>query len=973
MQRQQMQKREPCYIVATGDHSVLLAITDLLLADEAKFCYAKRLPQLASMLVEITRQIVVIDLAPWGTDLAMALSEHVESHPDCSCIFLVTEEQEQEIHAQSWGGGIYLVAKERLAEELPAALRQCSETRHLRDRAENILLLQKQSLCESLLKEANQMKQKDKSIFKQEFTRRSFIKGAAATAAAAGVVLSGGGKLLSPLVEAETGDGDNTEQIFKGVCRGNCAGRCAMNVHVRGGKLVKTSKLDLPVPEFERICQRGLALNQRVYQPNRLTHPLRRIGARGAEEWEQITWDEAIDEICTKWKQYQQTHGDASIAYIDGYGSSGPDVDYYQRLFNLMGSTHIQNAIDRAGMDTVTATTGYTLWYASNDPRSLQDAKYIFAWGTNLTEAGHVNYAYLQAARENGAKLISINPNYDIGASKADIYVPIRPGTDAVLAFAMMNVAVEEELVDTDMLMYGTVAPFLVKESDGLFLRLSDLKELNEDEEDAIVVRGGNGAVDIPDEIETPVINGSFTISGYKVTTAYDLLIERAAEYPVERASEICDIPVDTIYELAHMYAEGPTILFLGYGQDHWGNGHCFYYAATALSMITGQLGKKGTGVSGFPFSAYLGDVASPRSTYVTEDAKPGPNLWAPLIPDALEFGKYGDLDVNIKSLFIYKHNLLGNQTDRQAWLQAFDKIEYIIVPDIIMSETAKYADLVLPVPEFFELETYMMTSIGVMTHNAKAINPPGDAMGDFEIATLLGRGMGYNDKFTWSREEWLNAIFDNDNAQKVGIDFDVIKAAGAIPTIQPDTPFSINGANYKFSTSVGRAIFYRENAAPTTDYGQEFDPRRECLPYWIPPLEGWPETAGGFERNSLAEKYPLVFMSERGKFRCHTMFNQNPWHKELLPEPVVAINPKDAEARNIRQGDTIKLYNDRGYLVIKANIDAGTRPGVIVIDHGWVEDEFIEGHYQDLSSRTTSHAVINNAYFDCLVQAEKV
>lgn len=817
------------------------------------------------------------------------------------------------------------------------------------------------------------MKLEDKSIFKREISRRSFIKGAAASAAVAGVAVSGGVNLLSPVAEA-AGEDDITEQVYQGLCRGNCAARCAINVHVRNGKLVKTSKLDLPVPEFERICQRGLTHNQRVYQPNRLTHPMRRVGERGAGEWEQITWEEAIDEIRTKWQQYQKEYGNQSIAYIDGYGTGAPEVDYYQRLFNLMGSVHVQNAIDRAGIDTVGAVIGRGLWGTCNDPRDMQNAKYIFAFGANLTEAGHTNYAYVQAAMDKGAKLIYINPNYDTGASKADVYVSIRPGTDAALIFAMMNIAVEEGRIDEKMLMYGTVAPFLVKESDGLFLRLSDLGQAEVGSgEDAIVVRSEDGTVGLPADITAPVINGTFEIGGYNVTTAYDLLLERAVEYTIERVSEICDIPEDTIYELARMYAEGPTTLFLSYGPDHWGNGHCFYFAATALSMVTGQLGKKGAGMAGFAFASYSGDLAAARATYTPMGAIPGPNIFAPKLPEAIETGKYGELDVNIKSLFIYKHNLLGNQTERQTWLKTLDKIEYIIVPDMIMSETVKYADLVLPVPEFFEVEMYMISSVGVMIHNAKAIEPPGEATGDLEIAIMLAKALGYGDKFASSREEWLNEIFDNDIAKKAGIDWETVKAAGYIPLVKEDTVPHIVGQNYVFGTSLGRAIFYREKPAPNTNYSQQLDPRRECLPYWEPPIEGWTETVGGIERNPLAEKYPLVFMSERGKFRCHTMFNNNPWHKELLPEPTVSINPTDADARGIKQGDAMKLYNDRGYLVIKADINAGTRPGVLMIDHGWVEDEFIEGHYQDLSSRATSDFIINNAYFDCLVQAEKV
>lgn len=139
------------------------------------------------------------------------------------------------------------------------------------------------------------------------------------------------------------------EIITYGVCRGDCIGHCPMRVHVRDGKVVKTSKLKHPIPEFERICQRGLTQVQRIYAPNRLQHPLRRKGERGAGQWEEISWDEAIDEICTRWQQYQRDYGPGSIAFSDCAGNSAIDSrEYTKRLFHLMGATRIDNSFDNA-------------------------------------------------------------------------------------------------------------------------------------------------------------------------------------------------------------------------------------------------------------------------------------------------------------------------------------------------------------------------------------------------------------------------------------------------------------------------------------------------------------------------------------------------------------------------------------------------------------------------------------------------
>jgi molybdopterin-containing oxidoreductase family molybdopterin binding subunit len=702
---------------------------------------------------------------------------------------------------------------------------------------------------------------------------------------------------------------------------------------------------------------------------------MRRVGARGTNKWEQISWDEAIDEICTKWKKFQKQFGDASIAFTDCAGNSAVDSrQYYKRVFNLMGAAHINNSFDNAMLTAIPDTVGWGPWTLGDDERNMLSSKYIFSWGGNFTEAGNVHYSFIQGAVDRGAKLIVIDPNYTIGASKADIYVPIRPGTDAVLAMAMLNIAVNEGKIDKDTLMYGTVAPFLVKESDGRFLRLSDLgKAEAESAEDAIVVRAADGTIGIPGDIKKPVIKGSFKIHEHDVTTAYDLLLKRIAEWTPERASEICDIPLVTLYELARMYAEGPTTLAPGYGPDHYVNGHCFYYAVTALALVTGQIGKPGAGLNGHGVSEYDNKYLSYDHIVNPPGSKEAPEFFATKVPEAIKNGKYGDQEINIKSLFIYNQNLIANQTNRKAWLEAFDKLDLIVVADVVMNDTTMFADIILPVAHYFELDTYDVSYTGVAVYNAKAVEPPGQAIGDFEIATLLGRGMGFKDSFTMTRDDFYTEALDNDDAKEVGLSWKSLKDAGYIYTITDETPIYLHGGNFTYTTTTGRGQFYREDPVPNTNYGQKFDRKREALPYWEPPTEAWLEKTGEFEKNPLSDKYPLIFTSERPKFRVHTQYAHNKWLLELQPEPTVTFNPKDANKRGIKSGDTVKIFNDRGYVVIKAMLNPANRPGVVVIDHGWQADEFIEGHYSDLSANASHNFIVNNAFFDCLVEAVKL
>jgi len=813
-----------------------------------------------------------------------------------------------------------------------------------------------------------------KIVFDKTFNRRSFIKGSAALTAAAGITVASPGKTVVKALA--TGSGSKKEKaeekVFVGACRGNCAGACAMNVHVRDGKVVKTSSLKLPegpgLPskDFERICSRGLAHVQRIYGAERLKYPMRRVGERGAGQWEQLTWDEAIDYICSKWKTYQKEYGEASIGFSEGYGSSSPDTKYYQRLRNLMGAANINNGYDLALLGVGGNTVGFGQFVFGNDIRLMAKAKYIFVWGANPTEAGHVNWVFLQRALDAGAKMIVIDPNYTIAASKADQYVPIRPGSDGAMMLAMINVAEQEGLVDEKCLKEQTVAPFLVKD-DGTYLRLSDLNQAAAgSSDDAIVVRSETGEIGLPTEILNPVIRGSYEIEGIRVTTAYDLLIERAAEWTLERASKVCDVPEETIYELLKMYAEGPTISYTSYGPDHFGNGQTFYYSLFALMMTTGQIGKEGAGIGGFACNTMILDYGNNMGILNPPQTKPAPVFFAPKLFEALDNGKYGNVDINLKSLFVYIHNPIGNQTDRKSWLKLFDKLDLVVVADTVMNDTTRYADLVLPVPHFFEVETYFGSYNGYLCMNEKAIEPLGESKGDFEIATLLGQGMGLGEFFTMTREDYHTEMFNNPFAQMVGVTWEKMKKEKMIPRMDFDAPKYVHGVSSPYSTRTGRAQFYQENILPNTDYGQTFDQQWEALPYWEPPLEAWPE-------NPLYEKYPLIFMSERGKFKTHTQFTYCQWFLEILPEPTILINDRDAKARGIKHGDYIKVYNDRGYVVAKAEINPANRPGVLLMDHGWSDDQFHDGHYSDLTSRETSRSIINNAFFDCLVEVQKV
>ncbi|MBR2789861.1 MAG: molybdopterin oxidoreductase, partial [Eggerthellaceae bacterium] len=146
----------------------------------------------------------------------------------------------------------------------------------------------------------------------------------------------------------------------------------------------------------------------------------------------------------------------------------------------------------------------------------------------------------------------------------------------------------------------------------------------------------------------------------------------------------------------------------------------------------------------------------------------------------------------------------------------------------------------------------------------------------------------------------------------------------------------------------------------------------KEGLPKWYPPLEAWAESVGGYEKSKEAAKYPLVYSTYRNKLRCHTQFGWNSWLLELFPEPIVMVNSKEIEKRGLKHGDMVRLFNDRGEVVLRLVENDAVRAGMVVVPKGWYGDFFVKGHYSNLTGRNQRPAATNNYFFDALCEMEK-
>lgn len=812
-------------------------------------------------------------------------------------------------------------------------------------------------------------------------TRRSFIK----TAGAVGAMALGGCALLertsAPAWASEEGSEatgrDRNEEIFPGICQGYCNNGCFLNLHVRDGVLVRTSPRELPDSDYNRICHKGYTLPFRVYSSERVQYPLRRVEGteRGAGEWEQITWDEAIDEIATRWQGIIDEYGPEAMALHAASGSfaimsGGRPWAPWARFGKLLGATTLSMPVDAATDYALSRMIGRGYFHSANEPKDVLNAKTIFIWGANPAISQLNSWHFIAEARAKGAKVIVIDPVFNVNAALADQFVPIKSATDGALAFGMMNVVVENGWQDNEFLAQHSCAPFLVKSDTNAFLRLSDLGRAEAGSDaDAVVVMDAAGNFDTPDKIAEPVLEGTAEVEGVAVTTSYSLLLERIAEWPVDRASEVTGIDADTIVELARAYAcDGPTYNYTFFGTDHYYNGHWNAACMGALAILTGNLGKHGAqmGVAGTTGASPWLNAAGAQDVPCASDNRR--TVLGMRLSEIVDEGTYLGEPFTLRGVYCQGGNPVGNRGDRTKMIDAIKKLDFVVVADMVMSETAQYADIVLPVSFWCEHEDARTSWIGHphIMHCTQAIEPLGEAKSDFEIHKLILNKMGYGEYLDMTEGEWIELALDTDECRAMGIDYATLAEKHALRAVPSKDDTYVFGEGGVFPTPTGRACFYLEDPKASNDDAAGYDYEKEYLPYWEGPLE----IAGG---NSENPAYPFQFMTEHPRFRTHTQWYEVDALREIDTEQFIYINPDDAAGLGLANGDKVKVYNDRGYLVGHVQLRANNPTGIVSAVKGWVASQVIEGHLSDTTSVIMNSFCANQPFNDNAVAIEKL
>jgi len=778
-----------------------------------------------------------------------------------------------------------------------------------------------------------------------KLTRREFIKTTAVLSGAVGIGLGIDGKVLKALAESAAPVAQGGEKTVLTCCPGTgCHQSCVFRTYVREGRIVKVEGADYPgEPELKHACLRGLASAWLPYMPDRLKYPMKRVGERGEGKFERISWDEALDTIATKLKDIKARYGSQAVSISAGGstavpgGSTSGSGGLGSRFANLFEAGSPPGG---TGMDLVERIANVYIYYydpktretgayAGHDYRDVLNSRLIVIWGDNLGEARLRDFIYVLEAKDKGTRVIDISPFFNSStAAKADQFIPIRPATDGAFALSAMDVIIKAGLYDADYVKKYSNGPFLVRSDNKKLLRESDIVAGGKPENYVVWDSVTNAPKAVAPKVQEiagvdPALLGTYSPKGIACKPAFQLLADRAAEYAPETATKVCEVPAETIRSFALEYAKAkPACIRHSHGTSRTYHGNLSHRAIITLAVICGNIGVPGGGVS------YRGGYTYEGTT--REKFTRGITTATATRTKRVATREYEEPYATKAMLWFTKNPLGGDRGFRRKMEKAWPHIELLVVHDLYMTFTAKYADIVLPGTFIYE-RSDISTANDFVAFSEKAIEPMYECKSDVWVWTELAKRMGFGEHFTKTEEEWIEYQLDQTNPYIKGITLERLKKEGGIIRANVPKEWFVEWLDKKFKTVSGRLEFYSE---ALTEWGEE-------LPLHKEPMES-PLTS------PLAKKYPLIFYTMRIKNFVQTM-GFDPLMRELEPEPRLYMNPADAEKRGIKDGDWVIVFNDLARLKVKVRFFEGIRPGTLNLPHGWHVDDFPEGHYQDL------------------------
>ena len=719
---------------------------------------------------------------------------------------------------------------------------------------------------------------------------------------------------------------------------------CALKTIIKDGKIVRTEHAEYTGPECCEgyICQKGVAAARQPYNKDRIPGPLKRVGERGEGKWEQISWDQALDEIAAKLLEIREKYGPEAVSFWNLAASVPPTYGMHNlmhnRFLNIWGGSDpvYQYGIDDGPVYAAFYTFGDApAFYMLTSPFNFDDSKHIIVWGANPIENQQRVVNHLITARTRGAKIVDVGLIYDGTAAFADQFVAVKPGSDAALALGMARYIVEKGWLNLDYVKAETTVAFLVRTDDGKFFRTADGARCVWDADANAAVTMIDGVKEYP--CENVAIEGCFEIDGVEVKPVFQLLKEHLATFTPERVEELTGVRDEIVCQMAYEYANnGPSYIIGALGLRYANAGES-YRCLYLLGLLTGQMGYPGAGVT---TALMTTEYPAMLNDDVIKNPDPeqfhGHQVKLVNWQDGVQEGKF-------KALIKTSGNPVHNAPNRGLWIdKLFPNLELIVDFDIWLTDTGEYADYVLPDCMPFEREELIMSACyGHIVLQEPAIEPVADARNAVDFFSGLAQRVGLGEYFDKTTEEWLALRLETDYPPIAMIEpkltIERLHEEKMVRMMIPDQPKFDPFVNPPATPSV-RAELYAETLV---DLGFQ-------LANFRPPYE-----ADGHRDPA----YPFQFFTGRQRFFMQSMYTDDPLMIEMSGgHPTIRINPKDAAAKEITEGEKVEVYNQRGHMVAPAHLDEAVPPGTIQAWFGWRHKHYEDGMYSEMLLPLSGH-----------------